>query len=93
MTLTINSPVFRDVKTEDPHDAFVELVRALRRFQIEVVNNVQQLDAEANMKYYEQATEPTVASDGNAVFWKDTDDSKVYLVFRNSDGQKKVELT
>lgn len=43
-------------------------------------------------KTYSQADEPTLAT-GDWAFWKDTDDSKFYLL-KNIDGtQKKVELT
>ncbi len=77
-------------------EALKSLIRSLEiQYEnvVTAVNSKQDEDGELNIKYYEQAGEPTVATDGNAVLWKDTDDSRVYLVFKNSDGQKKVELT
>lgn len=43
-------------------------------------------------KTYIQADEPTIESDSFA-FWKDTDDSKFYLLKNIGGDQKKVELT
>ena len=50
---------------------------------------------EMKIKYYEQATEPVINSNGFMAMWKDTDDSnRIYLVFRRGDGDNvKVELT
>jgi len=48
-----------------------------------------------NIKLYEQDDQPTLTADGEACFWKDTDDSdKIYLVFRRADSDYvKVQLT
>jgi hypothetical protein len=43
-------------------------------------------------KIYSQATEPNIPNDTMA-FWKDTDDSKYYLILDIGGTQKKVELT
>ena len=43
-------------------------------------------------KVYLQGTQPTIASDSVA-FWKDTDDSKYYLILDIAGTAKKVELT
>lgn len=43
-------------------------------------------------KTYIQATEPTIPSDTFS-FWKDTDDSKFYLLVNIDGTQKKVEMT
>lgn len=43
-------------------------------------------------RVYIQATEPTLAND-TWCFWKDSDDSKFYLVLDIAGIQKKVELT
>lgn len=88
-------PRFVYTKT-DIWEAVRRIVRSIELMYeliVDSVNSRQTKDAELDILYYEQATEPTIVSEGNAVLWKDTDDSKVYLVFKNSDGQKKVELT
>jgi hypothetical protein len=43
-------------------------------------------------KTYIQSAEPTIPSDTFS-FWKDTDDSKFYLLVNIDGAQKKVELT
>lgn len=43
-------------------------------------------------RVYQQSTEPSLADDTWS-FWKDTDDSKYYLLLNISGTQKKVELT
>ena len=43
-------------------------------------------------RLYVQADEPTIGTD-NVAFWKDTDDSKYYLIKDIAGTQKKVELT
>lgn len=45
-----------------------------------------------NPRMYEQSTEPTLADDTWA-FWRDSDDSKFYLILRIGSVQKTVELT
>ena len=43
-------------------------------------------------RIYTQSTEPTLANDTWA-FWKDSDDSKYYLILNIAGVQKKEELT
>lgn len=43
-------------------------------------------------KIYQQSAEPTIGTNEMA-FWKDTDDSKFYLLMNIAGDQKKVELT
>lgn len=43
-------------------------------------------------KIYQQSAEPTIGTNEMA-FWKDTDDSKFYLLLNIAGAQKKVELT
>jgi len=49
----------------------------------------------SQLRFYSQDAEPTLSSDNESAFWKDTDDSnKVYLVFKRGDGdQVKVLLS
>jgi hypothetical protein len=42
--------------------------------------------------YIEQATQPTLTAEGQTMLWRDTDDSKVYLICRINGVDKKVEL-
>lgn len=79
--------------TRDWYESLKDFARSFQLFQNDVVEYTQQIDEPLNILYYEQSAEPTLSDNGTACFWKDTDDSKVYLVFKNSDGQKKVELT
>jgi hypothetical protein len=46
----------------------------------------------AKPKIYTQSTEPNIANDSYA-FWKDSDDSKYYLILDIGGTQKKLELT
>lgn len=43
-------------------------------------------------KIYTQATEPNIANDSTA-YWKDSDDSKYYMILDVGGTQKKVEMT
>ena len=45
-----------------------------------------------NPRIIQQSTEPTLTK-GTFGFWKDTDDSKYYLILNIDGTQKKVELT
>lgn len=47
------------------------------------------------IKYVENATQPTLTSNGAICLWKDTDDAnKIYIVFRRGSGDYvKVQLT
>lgn len=93
MALPRKYPRFVLKKTQDWYESVRDVVRALDLFKTNVVKYTQQIDEVLDILYYEQSAEPTLSDNGTACFWKDTDDSKVYLVFKNSDGQKKVELT
>ena len=71
--------------------------RFLRIWQNDVVtavNSKQDKDAELNIKYYNQADEPTLSTNENAAFWEDSDAGpKYYLILKTSSGsQVKVEL-
>ena len=59
----------------------------------QIVENVQQKDEELNIKYVSAASEPTVSTDENALFWHDSSAGKYYLILKTPIGQKKVELT
>lgn len=43
-------------------------------------------------RIYVQAAEPSII-EGSFAFWKDTDNSKFYLLLKIGSDQKKVELT
>ena len=46
------------------------------------------------IKCYEQSAEPTLDLYEKYAFWKDTDDNKVYIIYRRgASDQVKVELT
>jgi len=93
--LAQNYPKF----TYNPAD-LVESIRRIvsgleemRKILITGINARQEHDEELNIKYIEAAAEPTLIADQNALFWKDTVNTKYYLVFRVESGtQKKVEL-
>lgn len=40
-----------------------------------------------------QSGQPTLDVNSEFLFWRDTDDGKVYLIQRANDSDKKVELT
>ena len=70
----------------------LEMQRILDDRYDQIVENVQQIDEELDIKYVSSDTEPTISAVGNALFWHDSANGKYYLVLKDSTGQKKVEL-
>ena len=86
------------VNYADPEQALKSLVRAVEVMQIEIrkhLDTKQDEDEELNIKYYNQAAEPTLSANENAAFWKDSDGSPNYYLILKTDGGSnvKVELT
>jgi len=69
-----------------------EMKRVLDDRYDQIVEEVQQKDEELDVKYVSSATEPTISTDENALFWHDSVNGKYYLVLKTPAGQKKVEL-
>jgi len=75
-------------------DVFVDNTQVMN-FDNDVVTSVVPFSWASNPafpKIYSQATEPDIPNNTTA-FWKDTDDSKYYLILDIAGTQKKLELT
>lgn len=85
----------RDPEMQKLMDDFLQSYdRLLRKLQI--LKTFRVLEATATFIPPREAasTEPTLTSDGELKVWRDTDDGKVYLLYKDADsGQKKIELT
>ena len=97
MTLQYKFPRKFVVDYSNSEQALRIIVRALENMQIEVKKALdlkQDKDEELDIKYYNQNSEPTLAANEQAAFWKDADGVNYYLVLKTDGGSNvKVELT
>jgi len=62
----------------------------IRALDSDVMNIMQYLSRFP--RQIEASTEPTLSAD-EWILWRDTDDDKMYIIWKKNSNQKKVELT
>ena len=94
-TFTVRSEGLPDKGVFNSLTTLVYTIRAMYESIVAAVNSKQDKDAELNIKYYNQNTEPTLGTNENAAFWEDADGGPLYyLVLKESGGtQVKVQLS